>query len=189
MANVAFSEQSAVCIFFFSISRRPRCVAAVCWFPVRGCVFPLDDACQKRFSWFPDWIQKVKKRVHLVDLVKRFQMSIYYFVAKIGVNTQKYAKKSIQSLGWNRSPQQRSQEMHQWESRMEKELPNHAKSNKNALDRFGTTESIILWSEFMPICWYQGRDDWTGNCTLRNWLLTHLNGLPKQRDWLFSTSI
>ena len=29
-----------------------------------------DDACQKRFSWFFNWIPKVQKRVNLVDLAK-----------------------------------------------------------------------------------------------------------------------
>ena len=51
--------------FLFSTSRRPRVIAAVCWFLLRGCIFRPDDACQKRFSWFPDWIQKVQKRVML----------------------------------------------------------------------------------------------------------------------------
>ena len=60
----------------FSTSRRPHCVAVVCCFLLRGCVFRLDDACQKRFSWSPDWIQKVQKCVNLVDLVKSFQTSI-----------------------------------------------------------------------------------------------------------------
>ena len=58
----AVAEQSAVCIFF-STSRRPHCVAVVCWFLLRGCVFRPDDACQKRFSWFPDWSQKRCKNV------------------------------------------------------------------------------------------------------------------------------
>ena len=99
-----------------------------------------------------------------VDLVKSFPTSIYYLLANFGFDTQKS------------EPQQRSQQMYQWKSRMEKELPNHARSYKNALDRFGTTESTTLWSEYVPICWRQRCDDWTGNCTLRNWLLTHLNG-------------
>ena len=41
----------------------------------------------KRFSWFFNWIPKVQKRVNLVDIVKSFQSSIYYFLAKIGVDT------------------------------------------------------------------------------------------------------
>ena len=45
----------------FSISRWPRCIAAVCWFLLWGCVFRPDDACQKRFSRFSDWIQKVQQ--------------------------------------------------------------------------------------------------------------------------------
>ena len=57
----------------FSTSRRPHCVAVVCWFLLRGCVFRPDHACQKRFSWFPDWIQKVQTYVNLVDFVKSFQ--------------------------------------------------------------------------------------------------------------------
>ena len=60
----------------FYTSRRPRCFAAVCWFLLRGCVFRPDDACQKRFSWFPDWSQKVQTCVNLLDLVKSFQTSI-----------------------------------------------------------------------------------------------------------------
>ena len=46
-----------------------------------------DDACQKRFSWFLDLNQKVQKCVHLVDLVKSFQTSIYYLHAKFGFDT------------------------------------------------------------------------------------------------------
>ena len=61
------------CDLLFSISRRPRCIAAVCWFLLRGRVLRPDDACQKRFSWFSDWIPKVQKSVNLVDLVKSFQ--------------------------------------------------------------------------------------------------------------------
>ena len=52
-----------------------------------------DDACQKRFSWFSDWIPKVQKSINLVDLVKSFHTSIYYLLfsfdyllAKIGVD-------------------------------------------------------------------------------------------------------
>ena len=67
----------------FSTSRRPHCVAVVCWFLFRGCVFRLDDACQKRFSWFPDWIQKVQKRVNLVDLVKSFRRQLFKGVFSI----------------------------------------------------------------------------------------------------------
>ena len=78
----------------FSISRRPRCIAAVCCFLLRGCVSRPEDACQKRFSWFPDWIQKVQK----LALVKSFQSSIlvgllvlfewyYFLLAKIGFET------------------------------------------------------------------------------------------------------
>ena len=40
---------------------KPRCIAAVCWFLLRGCVFRSVDACQKRFSWVSDWIPKVQK--------------------------------------------------------------------------------------------------------------------------------
>ena len=61
----------------FSPSRRPPCIAAVCWFLIWVCVFRPDDACQKRFSWFSDWIQKVQQFVNLVDLVKSFHPSIY----------------------------------------------------------------------------------------------------------------
>ena len=58
----------------FSTSSRLRCIAAVCWFLLRGCVFRLDDACQKRFSWFPDWIEKVQDAVNLADLKKCLKM-------------------------------------------------------------------------------------------------------------------
>ena len=76
--------------FFSSSPSRPRCP---------------DDASQKQFSWFSDWIPKVqtfvhlvnfqfrffspKRRisVHLVDLVKSFQTSIQYLLAKFGVDT------------------------------------------------------------------------------------------------------
>ena len=37
-----------------------------------------DDASQKQFSWFSDWIPKVHKRVNLVDFVKSFHTSIYF---------------------------------------------------------------------------------------------------------------
>ena len=49
----------------------PRCKR----FLLRGCVLRPDDACQKRFSWFFNWIPKVQKCVNLVDLVKSFQRS------------------------------------------------------------------------------------------------------------------
>ena len=60
-----------------------------------------EGACQKRFSWFSDWSPKVQKRVNLVDLVKSFQTSISFLLAKFGVDTaeneplkvcQKFAK-------------------------------------------------------------------------------------------------
>ena len=55
---------------------------------MRCFVFRPNDASQKRFSWFSDWIQKVlfskKTHVNLVDLVKSFPTSIYYLLAKIG---------------------------------------------------------------------------------------------------------
>ena len=31
-----------------------------------------DDAFQKHFSWFSDWIQKVQRNANLIDLIKRF---------------------------------------------------------------------------------------------------------------------
>ena len=40
---------------FSSLSSRPRCP---------------DDASQKRFSWFSDWIQKVQRNSKLIDLAK-----------------------------------------------------------------------------------------------------------------------
>ena len=51
-----------------------------------------DKACQKRFSWFSGWIQKMQKCVNLVDLVKSFQTiaiqtSIYYLFANVAVDT------------------------------------------------------------------------------------------------------
>ena len=62
---------------FFSTSSRPRCIAAVCWFLLWGCVLRPDDACQKRFSWCSDWIQKVQTcvhiSVHLVDIEEAFE--------------------------------------------------------------------------------------------------------------------
>ena len=36
-----------------------------------------DGACQKRFSWFSDWSQKVQKFANIVDLLKSFLTSIY----------------------------------------------------------------------------------------------------------------
>ena len=69
LANFLNSER------FFFISIRPRCIAAVCWFLLRGSVFRPDVACKKRFSWFSDWIPKVQTCVNLVDLVKSFQTS------------------------------------------------------------------------------------------------------------------
>ena len=36
-----------------------------------------DGACQKRFSWFSDWSQKVQKFANIVDLLKSFPTSIY----------------------------------------------------------------------------------------------------------------
>jgi len=44
---------------------------------LRGRVLRPEDAWQKRFSWFFYRIQKVQKRLNLVDLVKSFQTSIY----------------------------------------------------------------------------------------------------------------
>ena len=56
---------------------------------VRGRVLRPEDACQKRFSGFFNWIPKVQKCVNLVDLVKSFQTSIYYqyLLTNIGVDT------------------------------------------------------------------------------------------------------
>ena len=71
----------------FAPSRGPHCVAAVRWSLLRGCVFRPDDACQKRFSWFPDWIQKVQTCVDLVDLVKSSPTSVYYVLTEIGIDT------------------------------------------------------------------------------------------------------
>ena len=63
--------------FFSSPPSRPRCP---------------DDASQKRFSWFSDRIiQKVQKCVNLVDLVKSFQTSIYYLLAKFGIDTPRFS--------------------------------------------------------------------------------------------------
>ena len=46
-----------------------------------------DDASQKHFSWFSDWIQKVQEHVNLVDLVKSFPMSTYNLLAKLDFDT------------------------------------------------------------------------------------------------------
>ena len=51
-----------------------RCIAAVWWLLLRGCVLRPLDACQKRFSWFFYRIPKVQKCVNLVDLVKSFRI-------------------------------------------------------------------------------------------------------------------
>ena len=51
------------------------------------CVLCPEDACPKRFSWFFYWIPKVQKRVNLVNLVKSFQTSISYLLAKFGFDT------------------------------------------------------------------------------------------------------
>ena len=44
-----------------------------------------EDACQKRFSGFFNWIPKVQKRVNLVDLVQRFAKK--YLIAKFSFDT------------------------------------------------------------------------------------------------------
>ena len=61
----ALAEQNAVCTFFYLLR-----IDAVCCFLLRGCVLRPEDAYQKRFSWFPDLIQKVQKAVDFVDLEK-----------------------------------------------------------------------------------------------------------------------
>ena len=74
----------------FSPSRRPPCIAAVCWFLIWVCVFRPDDACQKGFSWFPDWIQKVQKciKTHKYKSCRsRQELSREYLLANIGVDT------------------------------------------------------------------------------------------------------
>ena len=47
----------------------------------------LSGAKTWRFSWFFNWIPKVQKRVNIVDIVKSFQTSIYYLLAKVGFDT------------------------------------------------------------------------------------------------------
>ena len=42
----------------------------------RGIVFRLSDASKKHFSWFPDWIQNVQRKVNQIALVKSFPTSI-----------------------------------------------------------------------------------------------------------------
>ena len=45
------------------------------------------------FSWFSDWIQKVQKYVHLVDIVKSFLTSVPFvlnFVFKLDSNSNEY---------------------------------------------------------------------------------------------------
>ena len=69
-------QRSVPCALSFRYSSRPRCFAAVWWFLLRGRVLRPEDACQKRFSWFFNWIPKVQKCVNLVDLVKSFQTSL-----------------------------------------------------------------------------------------------------------------
>ena len=61
-----------------------------------GRVLRPEDACQKRFSWFFNWIPKVHKcsflpkthkcNVNLVDLVEKFQTSIQSLLEKFGVD-------------------------------------------------------------------------------------------------------
>ena len=88
----ALSEQSAVCSFFSLVLFIPRCIVAVGRFLLRGCVFRPDDACQKRFSWFSDWIPKmriVNPRDDLVDLLKNasYLVSTSVDTAKVGSDT------------------------------------------------------------------------------------------------------
>ena len=55
----AVAEQSAVCTFF---SPLPADLTALLWsvgfFSGAALLASPDDACQKRFSWFPDWSRK-----------------------------------------------------------------------------------------------------------------------------------
>ena len=51
---------------------------------VKGIYFVF-HASKKRFSWFPDWIPKVRRNVNLIDLVKSFSKE--YLVAKFGRDT------------------------------------------------------------------------------------------------------
>ena len=57
-------------------------------FLVRGRVLRPEDACQKRFSWFFYWIQKVQRCANLVDLARAFER-VYsnYLLEKFGVDT------------------------------------------------------------------------------------------------------
>ena len=85
-------QSSLPCAPSFLYFPKPRCIAAVCWFLLRGRVLRPEDACQKRFSWFFYWIPKVQKRVNLVDLVRSFPTNIYYLhlftnTCKIGCDT------------------------------------------------------------------------------------------------------
>ena len=59
-----------------------------------------DDACQKRFSWFLDWIPKLQKCVNLVGLVKRFRTS--NLLAKLGFDKER-ASQSFPTVrnNWN----------------------------------------------------------------------------------------
>ena len=57
-----------------------------------------EDAFQKRFSWFFYWIPEVQKRVNRVDLVKSFQMSIYYLLANIGFDTAENEPSKVSSF-------------------------------------------------------------------------------------------
>ena len=46
------SKAAKMCTFSFLYFPRPRCIAAVCWFLLRGRVLRQDDARQKRFHGF-----------------------------------------------------------------------------------------------------------------------------------------
>ena len=51
------------------------------------------------FSWFSDWNPKVQNCVNRVDLVKSFQTKVYYFLAKVGVDTAENEPCKVWSFG------------------------------------------------------------------------------------------
>ena len=73
--SLAQTAQSAFCTFFIFFPRL-RCAAAVLLFLRRCIVFRPDDASQKRFSWFSDWIQKAQRNVKDACKSDRFRHQI-----------------------------------------------------------------------------------------------------------------
>ena len=61
---------------FSSLFSKPRCVDAVCQSLRQSIVSRPGEDLKRRFSWFPDWIPKVQKRVNLADL-EMLKITIY----------------------------------------------------------------------------------------------------------------